>query len=104
MFTSSSLISSTPTATVSDEVQITVNIAVTAVSANAERTYIAISIRDKDAYIRLMPAATDGSNRKGIYVKKDQTYEVPIVRIYTGEISIINKKNNEKPKYYITEY
>ena len=92
------------TATVADEVEITVNTAVTAVSSNAARLYVAITILDKDAFIRLIPAATDASTRKGIFLKKNETYELPADNIYTGEISIINKKNNEKPTYYVTEF
>ncbi|MBL4940970.1 MAG: hypothetical protein JKY81_04830 [Colwellia sp.] len=91
-------------ATVDDEVKITVNTAVVAVAANEDRLYLAISIIDKDAFIRLMPAATDGSERKGIFLKKNTTYEFPTDNIYVGEISIINKKNNEKPVYYVTEF
>jgi hypothetical protein len=92
------------TPTVSDEVEITNNVANLAVSTNLNRLYLAISIIDKDAWIRLMPSSTDNSTRKGIKLKKDQTYELPMNNIYTGEISIINKKNNEKPKYFVTEY
>ena len=91
-------------ASVDDEVEITVNTAVTALAANPRRIYVAISIKEKDAWIRLMPSATDNSTRKGIYLKKDQTYELPTDNVYTGEVSIINKKNNEKPKFYITEF
>lgn len=92
------------TATVSDGVEITVDTAVTAVSTNSERIYLAITIKDKDAWIRFITAATDASTRKGVYIKKDQTYELPTDNIYTGEVSIINKKNNEKPTFYITEF
>jgi len=92
------------TATVANEVQITVNTAVTALSANADRIYVAITILDKDAWIRFIPAATDASTRKGIYVKKNAVYEMPTDNIYIGEVSIINKKNGEKPKYLITEF
>jgi hypothetical protein len=90
--------------TVSDFVKITVNTAVVAEVANALRMYWAVTITDKDAFIRFIPAATDASTRKGIFLKKDQTYEMPADNIYTGEISIINKKNNEKPEYSITTY
>lgn len=92
------------TASVADEVEITVNTAVTALVANTRRIYVAITIKDKDAWIRLMPAATDATTRKGIYLKKDQTYELPTDNVYIGEVSIINKKNNEKPTFYITEF
>ena len=91
-------------ANVVNEVKITVNTAVTAVAVNSKRLFLAISIQDKDAYIRFMPAATEPSERKGIYIKKNVTYELPTDNIYTGEISIINKKNGEKPIYFITEF
>lgn len=91
-------------ATVGSEVKITVNDAVTASPASDERLYIAISILDKDAWIRFMPAVTETSERKGIFMKKNTTYEMPTDNVYTGEISIINKKNNEKPKFHVTEF
>ena len=52
----------------------------------------------------MTPASEDPLERKGIRLKKDQTYEFPIDNVYTGEVSIINKKDNEKPIYYITEF
>lgn len=91
-------------ATVLDEVEITVNTAVTASASKGDRMYWAVTILDKDAFIRFLPAATDASTRKGIFLKKNTTYEMPAGTIYTGEISIINKKNGEKPTYYITEF
>ena len=90
-------------ATVLDEVKITVNTAVVAIPANPRRIAVIISIADKDAFIRFMPAATDNTNRKGIFMKKNTTYEMTADNVYTGEISIINKKNNEKPIFYTTE-
>ena len=63
--------------TVSDFVKITVNTAVVAEVANPLRMYWAVTITDKDAFIRFIPAATDGGTRKGIFLKKDQTYEMP---------------------------
>lgn len=91
-------------ATVGDLIEITVDTAVVASVADSTRIYWAVSAREKDIYIRFMPAATDGSDRKGIYLKKDQFYEMPTDNIYTGEISIINKKNNEEPEYSITTF
>ncbi|MBL4891459.1 MAG: hypothetical protein JKX91_06490 [Rhizobiaceae bacterium] len=92
------------TATVDAEVKITGNVAVTAIAANPDRFYVCISIVDKDAYIRLLPAATDNGVRKGIFMKKNTNYELPADNLYTGEISIINKKNGEKPVYFVTEF
>ena len=97
-------INKTDTATVTDFVKITVNTAVTASASNEDRTYWSVTIKSKDAYIRFMPSTTQPSERKGIFIKKDQIYEMPIDKIYTGEISIINKKNNEKPEYSVTTY
>lgn len=91
-------------ATVDDEVEITGNVAVSAVPVNVARIYVAISILSEDAFVRFIPAATDNSTRKGVFVPKNSTYELPTDNMYTGEISIINAKNNKKPLYYITEY
>ena len=91
-------------ATVSDFVKITVNTAVTVSAADDDRIYWAITLIDKDGFIRFLKAATDPSERKGIFLKKDQTYEMPVYNIYTGEISVINKKNNEKPEYSVTTF
>lgn len=91
-------------ATVTNENEITVDTAVVASVSNPARMYWAVTILDKDAWIRFIPAATDASERKGIYIKKNITYEMPTDTIYEGEISIINQKNNEKPTFYITEF
>lgn len=91
-------------AVVENEVEVTVNTAVTMLPANEKRLYVAITILDKDAFIRFMPASTDPSDRKGIFIKKNTTYEMPTDNVYTGEVSIINKKNNEKPTFYTTEF
>lgn len=91
-------------ATVDDEVEVTVNNAVIALASNPVRFYASITVLDKDAFIRFMPASTETTERKGIFLKKNTTYELPTFSIYTGEISIINKKNNEKPTFYVTEY
>lgn len=91
-------------AEVTDVVEVTVNTAVSVAPIDKDRIYFSISITSKDAYIRFMPATTQPSERKGIYLKKDQIYEMPTDNIYTGEVSIINKKNNEKPKFSITTF
>ncbi len=91
-------------AEVTDVVEITVNTAVLVAPIDKDRIYFAVSVTSKDAYIRFMPATTQPSERKGIFLKKDQIYEMPTDNIYTGEVSIINKKNNEKPEYSITTY
>ena len=91
-------------AVVSDGVEILTNSAVVGSQENSDRIYLAITITTRDAFVRLMPAATEPTTRKGVFLKKDQLYELPTDTIYTGEVSIINKKDNEKPKYYITEF
>lgn len=85
-------------------VEILINSAVTAILPNPKRLFLSITITGKDAWIRMTPASEDPLERKGIRLKKDQTYEFPIDNVYTGEVSIINKKDNEKPIYYITEF
>ena len=72
--------------------------------ANDDRMAFTVSIRGFDAWIRLIPAATDGSAEKGIFVHKDDTWTMLPDNVYTGEISIINAQGNTKPTYYVTEY
>ncbi len=92
------------TATVSDFVEVNTNNAFTVVPANERRVFLAVTILDKDAYIRFLPASVDTTSRKGIYIKKNLTYEMSPDNIYTGEVSIINKKNGEKPEFSVTEF
>lgn len=92
------------TATVTDVIEITVDTAVAVSVANERRIYFSIQVQTKGAYIRLIPAATGPNDRKGIRLINGQFYEMPVDNIYTGEISIINLKNNDKPKYSVTEY
>lgn len=91
-------------AAITDENEITVNVAVLAASANPDRMYFAITTLVRGAFVRFIPTATDNAIRKGIPLVAGLTYEMPTDNIYTGEISIINKKNNEKPIFYVTEY
>jgi len=95
---------SSSTSTVNAGVALSGDTAEVAAVVNANRKYIAISVDDKAAFIRLMPAATDNAERKGIYVGKGQTYEFPASFIYTGEISIINAVGGQTPTFYVTEY
>jgi len=61
-------------AVVSDQVEMTSGgTAEVVVVAKPNRIYLAVTVTGKDAYIRLIPAATDGSVRKGIFLKKDTT-------------------------------
>ena len=89
--------------TVDDGVEITGNVAVTAVSENLQRVRVIITIDVADAFIRMMPAATDNSVRKGILVRAGMTWEMEEGTEYPGEISIINAKNNRKPVFYVTQ-
>jgi len=79
-------------ATVSNEVEITGNVAVVAVADNPTRIKVVITITKFDAWVRFIPAATDNTIRKGILVEKDTQFTMPPREIYTGEISIINVK------------
>lgn len=78
-------------------------IAETLIVADESRIFFSVTITEKDAFIRLYPAATDNTIR-GVKVKKDQTWEMPTDNIYTGEISIIANKVTEEPHYFVTSY
>jgi hypothetical protein len=91
-------------ATVADGVEITGNVAVTAVSADEKRIRVAITIAMFDAWVRLIPSATDNAVRKGEFITKDTTFVLESNAIYTGEISIINAQMGQTPTYYVTEY
>ena len=92
-------------ATVDAGVQITTaGTAETLSAANDDRMILIVSITGFDAWIRLIPAATDSSVQKGIFVQKDSTWTMPVDNVYTGEISIINVQGLTKPTYYVTEY
>lgn len=73
------------------------------VSADPDRIFFSVTITEKDAFIRLYAAGTDNII-KGTKVKKDQTWEMPTSNFYIGEISIIAKKTNEEPHYFVTTY
>lgn len=92
------------TAIVTDFVEVNTDNAFTVSPANKRRVFFAITILEKDAYIRFVPASTDPAIRKGIFIKKNLTYEMAPDNIYTGEVSIINKKGGEKPQFSITEF
>lgn len=92
--------------TTSVKATISGNVAETVVSANSNRSVLSISVLDADAWIRLLPAATDGSVRKGIAIGQGDTWELPASwwrRLYSGEVSIINVLDGETPSYYVTE-
>jgi len=92
-------------ATVTDGVKLTsAGTAETVSAANDDRMVFIVSIVKFDAWIRLIPAGTDGSVGKGILVLKDTTWTMPVDNVYTGEISIINAQGSTKPTYYVTEY
>ena len=96
----------TEASTTNAEATISGNVAVTAVSSNSGRSALSISILNADAWVRLMPAATDGSVRKGIAIGAGDTWELPTSwwrRLYSGEVSIINVADGETPSYYVTE-
>ena len=91
-------------ATVDAGVAISTDLAVLAVAANNQRTSLHITVLVRDAWIRLIPAATDNAVRKGIFVVAGSSYIMQPDNIYTGEVSIINVKNNATPEFYVTEY
>ena len=82
------------------------NSANTAVSANPSRSSLTIAIEGADAWIRLLPASTDPTVRKGIPVAAGEVWELPNSwwkSLYSGEVSIINTVDGETPSYYVTE-
>lgn len=94
------------TSTTSAKATISGNVAETAVSSNSSRSSLSISVQGSDVWIRLLPAATDGSVRKGIPVRAGQTWELPTSwwrALYSGEVSIINTEDGQTPTYYVTE-
>jgi len=91
-------------ATVAAAVTLASDLAVVAIVANTSRKYLAITVTTKDAFIRLIPSATDNAVRKGILVSAGSTYEMATDAIYTGEVSIINTVNAEAPVFFVTEY
>lgn len=91
-------------ATVTNGVALSTNLAVLAVAANTERISLTITVTTRDAWIRLIPAATDNAVRKGMLIESGHHYRMDTDNVYTGEISIINALNNAKPVFYVTEY
>lgn len=92
---------------VEDGVEITVNTAVVAVTSDALRLGCEITIREQDAWVRKMPAATDGSTRKGEFIEKGGVFSAQSNKsdtIYSGEISIINARDGRNPVFYVTRY
>lgn len=94
----------TDESTVNDPVTIPGDVAIVAIVAREDRMYLAITVTVRDAFVRLIPAATDNTVRKGILVAAGQTYELAIDNVYTGEVSIINTRNNDNPIFFLTEY
>ena len=97
-------VNSNTEATVTDVYVVSTNSAETIVAVNTNRVYLAITVLTRDCWIRLMPAATDASTRKGIYLLAGQTYELPTDNIYLGEVSVINTQVNRTPNIYTTEF
>lgn len=71
---------------------------------NTDRLYVAISVRNRDVYVRFIPASEEPINRKGIFVPRNNTYELPTDNIYTGEISVIAAQGNQLADIYVTEF
>ncbi len=90
----------TDNATVSAAVSVG-NSSVTVAAANSERIYIAISPLKKNVFVKLQAASVDNV-KKGIFIPRGFTYELPVDNIYTGEISVIAESGNAD--VYVTEY
>lgn len=76
----------------------------TILTPNTDRLYVAISVRHRDVYVRFIPASEEPTNRKGIFVPKNNTYELPTDNIYTGEISVIAAQGSQSADVYVTEF
>ena len=101
-----SLNDTTTASTTGAQATVTGDSANTAVSANTNRGSLEIYVEGADAWIRLLPAATDAGVRKGSFVRSGQTWSMPNSwwrRTYTGEVSIINAVDGQSPTYYVTE-
>jgi len=88
-------------ATLSSAISIDDATSSTLVATNANRKYVAITVRLKDTWVKLQAASVD-NDKKGIYVAEDHTYELPTDNIYTGEISGIGDQGDAD--IYVTEY
>lgn len=88
-------------ATLSDKIDVDITPATTVLVANAKRISYSITVRKKDAWIKLQAASVD-NDQKGIFIKKDQTLESIPDNMYTGEISAVGKDNNSE--IYVTEF
>lgn len=80
------------------------NTAQTVLPPNSERLYVAISARQRDVFVRFIPASEEPNNKKGILVPRNNTYELPTDNIYTGEISVITVQGNQSASIYVTEF
>ena len=97
---------SSESSTTGPEVTLSTNSAATAASSNGDRSHLSIHVKNFDVWIRLLPASTDPTARKGSYVLAGETWELPTSwwrKLYTGEVSIINVTDEETPSYYVTE-
>jgi len=90
-------------AVVTNFMEVTVNVAVEVAIPNDSRMTWSLTLLSKDAHIRYIPATEDPTERKGPLLKKDQTWTMDSNNWHYGSISIINKKNGEKPKYSTSE-
>ena len=101
-----SLSSPTNSATVGGSSTITGNSANTVVAENSLRSSLSIAVTQADCWIRLLPASTSPTVRKGFPVKAGQTWELPTSwwrALYSGEVSIINAADGQSPVVYVTE-
>ena len=92
--------------TISAAATISGDTAEVAAAANTTRSSLSIAVTVADVWIRLMPAATDPTVRKGIPVKAGEVWVLPTSwwrALYSGEVSIMNAVNGETPTYYVTE-
>ena len=64
------------------------SVSTTLIAANEQRMYLAISVLDKDIWLKFQAASVD-NNKRGIFVGRNQMYELLPDNMYTGEISAI---------------
>lgn len=91
----------TDTAAVNAPVSVGGASSVTLATANNDRIYIAISALTQNIFVKLQAASVDDV-KKGIYIPRGFTYELPIDNVYIGEISAISTAGTAI--VYVTEY
>ncbi len=77
---------------------------ITVSAANVDRVYFEISnLSNTNMFVKLYAASVDNILDKGIWLRKNTTWKMDTLSVYTGEISIIASSGSNKA-YTFTEY